>query len=514
MKPEIRQDLKLCILATTAFSLAANSFAYFNLTPHHDAINHTLLFNSKFEIAIGRFLHPVWGKLMGDITTPWFTGLLSILFLSIAVWMCVDILKIRSRVGIIVSAGFLSVNYSIIELCGTFGYVLGAYTFAIMLVCAGAWVVTKHQGIFAVLVAAVLICISMGLYPAYVTVGFTLFLIMLMQQTVAGEGFAKNIRAWIRYITSFAMGGALYFGVYKVVLFLTGIEPRNTYSSPSQLLNMDIKYLIKGLVLTYKCFIRFWILNAPPATLLISVVNLILFVTTVVLVFKRVMKQKQRVVIILLFFLCVALFPLASMLMQLLMQRNKMDFLVSYAVFLFYPGCFSIIEACAPELHSMLSEKKTFWKKYAPRALYFACALVLFTFIRFSNQSYTVSKVIYDRTLTAVSTIIVEMNESEEYIPGKTEVVVIGRLNSKDNNITSTDTIDRFRTIEGYGKVSITYPLTFDRFFRLMGHPINMIQDTSVISLYENNSEITEMPSYPAEGYCRMVDGRMVIKLQ
>ena len=30
-----KQNAKICFLATAAFSLVANAFAYFNLTPHH-----------------------------------------------------------------------------------------------------------------------------------------------------------------------------------------------------------------------------------------------------------------------------------------------------------------------------------------------------------------------------------------------------------------------------------------------------------------------------------------------
>ncbi|MBQ1719765.1 MAG: hypothetical protein II027_03860, partial [Bacteroidales bacterium] len=79
------QNLKICFIATAVFSLVANAFAYFNLTPHHDSILRVLRFAGNLEISTGRFLLPVWGKMIGDIAIPWFTGLLSILFLSLTV---------------------------------------------------------------------------------------------------------------------------------------------------------------------------------------------------------------------------------------------------------------------------------------------------------------------------------------------------------------------------------------------------------------------------------------------
>ena len=47
-----RQNVKICFLATAAFSLVANAFAYFNLTPHHDSINHIFHFAGTWEISL------------------------------------------------------------------------------------------------------------------------------------------------------------------------------------------------------------------------------------------------------------------------------------------------------------------------------------------------------------------------------------------------------------------------------------------------------------------------------
>ena len=511
-----QQKAKICFLATAAFSLVANAFAYFNLTPHHDAIHHMLLFSDDGEISVGRFLHPVWGELVGSVTMPWFTGLLSILFLSITVWFCTDLLNIRSKAGIILTSGFLSVNYSIAELCGTFGYVLGAYTFALMLICAAVWMVANFKRKTSVIAAAVLICISMGLYQAYITVGFTLFLILVMQQTVSWNGLKFHFREWIRFVVPFVAGGILYLIIYKIVLHFTGIEIYTGYNSLTQLSrNLDIRYLVDGAIMIYKDFIRLWFLNKAPSTWLIALVNLTLIITAVVVAVSRIMKQEEaKAIRILLFFLCVVLFPLASTLMSLLMHNTKMNFLVSYAVFLFYPGCISLIEMNGlPSFSSSTSEKSRFTEKRFVKVLCLACSLVLFSFVRFSNGAYSISKVIYDRTITAVTTIMVEMDATEGYLPGETEVVVIGRLDSKESSITSKKSIDYFKkALTGYKKVAITYPQTFERYFHLMGHPINMIHKEAVVSLYENNSTVREMPCYPVAGYCRMVDGRMVVK--
>ncbi len=511
-----RQNIKICFLATAVFSLVANAFAYFNLTPHHDALGYVLGFAGNWEISLGRFLLPIWGRLIVNITIPWFTGLLSILFLSLTVWFCIEILNIRSKAGIILTSGFLSVNYSITELCGTFGYALGAYTFALMLMCAGVWVVASCRSKASVIIAAALICISMGLYQAYITVGFSLFLILVMQQTASEKSLSSHLREWIQYVASFVIGGILYFVVYKTVLHFTGITPPNSYNSLSELSNMDIRYLADGAIMIYKCFIRFWFLSEAPSTWLIALTNLTLIVTAVAVAVSQILKQKEaRAVRMILFFCCIVLFPLASMLMMLAMHKHNMDFLVSYAAFLIYPGCISLIEMNGPlSFCTNAPENKRFFRRHATQAFSLACALILFSFVRFSNEAYTVSKMIYDRTIMAATIIMVEMDATEGYLPGKTEVVVIGRLDSDESSITSLYNFDRFKSIRGFNKVAITYPLSFVTFFKLMGHPINMDwRDKSLTTFYENKPEVKDMPCYPVAGYCRMVDGRMVVKL-
>ena len=142
------QNVKICFLATAAFSLVANAFAYFNLTPHHDAINHIFYFAGNLEISTGRFLLPIWGKMISDITIPWFTGLLSILFLSLTVWFCVEILNIRSKTGIIFTAGFLSVgvNHQCISLRCSSVFLWGStrHTSPWVLHCSSFWLCSRR----------------------------------------------------------------------------------------------------------------------------------------------------------------------------------------------------------------------------------------------------------------------------------------------------------------------------------------------------------------------------------
>ena len=59
---------------TLLFSLLANAFVYFNVSPQHDSVNHMFEFAGTWELSLGRFLLPLYGNLQGQITTPWPTA--------------------------------------------------------------------------------------------------------------------------------------------------------------------------------------------------------------------------------------------------------------------------------------------------------------------------------------------------------------------------------------------------------------------------------------------------------
>ena len=60
----------------------------------------------NWEISLGRFLQPIWAMISGHVTMPWLTGVVSIIFLSISAWFCIEILNIKSNIGIINHIGF------------------------------------------------------------------------------------------------------------------------------------------------------------------------------------------------------------------------------------------------------------------------------------------------------------------------------------------------------------------------------------------------------------------------
>lgn len=498
------KKLKICFISVLVFSLLANAFAYFNFAPHHDAINHVVLFSNNHEVGLGRFLQPLWGMIMGHVTVPWLTGIISIIFLAASAWFCVEILNIKSNIGIILTSGFLSINYSILELCGTYGYALGAYTFALMLVFVGIWVVLKYQNKYAIAIAVLLFFISFGIYQAYITVILVVILILIMLDIMAFKNEKHPINKYMKLLCALIISVIIYFVVFKLVIAYTGIPIKDTKNSISHLSVLSMKSLLISIINNYKDFIKLYFMNEQPSNWLIGLINIILFITTTTVVVKRINELgKNKTMKKLIYVLCVISFPLAAMLISILAEKIK--FLSTYATFMYYPGCIALIENGRGDIEG---DKLNIIPKWVSAI----CFIVLLYFVRISNQAHTVSRILYDRTISNITIIMSSLNEEEEYIPGETEVILIGSLGSNDN-ITEMNNIEGIKEFMGYKKMATTYTMTFDSFAKIIGYPINVNLDDEIASTYKAKEEVKTMPAYPMKGFYKMIDGKMIIKL-
>lgn len=142
----LKTRLMYAALGTLIFSMVANGFAYLNFYPQHDSLNHTLYFANDWEIRLGRFLLPLYGKIRGEITVPWLIGLLSIIYITVTVYLICDMLDIINKWQIFLIAGFLSTNIVITQMCSVFMYVNDSYMLALLFATLGVWIAKNSGG--------------------------------------------------------------------------------------------------------------------------------------------------------------------------------------------------------------------------------------------------------------------------------------------------------------------------------------------------------------------------------
>jgi len=72
---------------------------------------------------------------------------------------------------------------------------------------------------------------------------------------------------------------------------------------------------------------------------------------------------------------------------------------------------------------------------------------------------------------------------------------------------------DGWEWMEGMNNSSITYLQVLRSFIHMMGEQMNIPLDYSGLPDYASMEEVQAMPAFPASGCCRMIDGRLLVKL-
>lgn len=499
-----KNSLKTAIISTFVFSMLANAFAYFNFYPQHDSIYHTFHFAGNWEVSLGRFLLPFYGKIFGDVTLPWIEGILSICFISLSVYSISEILKFTDTWQIVLISGFLSANLCITERAGTFTYVLGAYMLSMFLSCQGVYLLIEYQSMWAKLLAVLCFVCSLGIYQGEIAVGIALLVFCLIRDAFQDQKFSEIIKKWIPIGVVLICSSLIYYILYKLALAVYGIEAANSYNSLSNLANVSLKSLVSVTIGCYKAFVNFFFgSECIIGTVIARSCNIIFGVLTLGILLRHFLVHKMQWYNKAIIILVIMAFPGIACMMNIMMLKGKLSFYVLYALFLYYVLCLLIIKECSDDF------KKLYWAGIVKRVLILCFAAIMFQNVTFSNETYIYQKVMYDRAVSVAGNILNSIETCTEYEAGETEVILIGELQKNDGFSRFSEKAD----LTGGEVLSITYNQTFGSFAKLLGYKFNRLSDTVVVEQYKNCQEVLEMPAYPKEGYWQMIDGKLVIKL-
>ena len=105
-----------------------------------------------------------------------------------------------------------------------------------------------------------------------------------------------------------------------------------------------------------------------------------------------------------------------------------------------------------------------------------------------------------------------KVEETPGYLPGKTPVVIIGDFNQSYMAGDRTE-FQQYADLPGMYASSITYLGAFSNYCsKVLGHPMNLVE-AQAVEKQLNLIEIGQMPAFPKDGFCKLIDGIMIVKL-
>lgn len=498
------KTLKYIFICTLIFMVVAHGYCYTNLNFSHDSMR-TYFWTRSDTIEIGRYMIPLFLILRGKYYPPLIVGLFTYIFMSLTIYLLVDIFKIKSKLNILITSGILVTASTLTLLNATYLEFSDFYTFVILLMTFAAylWKNFKRGYLYAIIP----IFIGLGIYQSYICFFIGIILLLSIKDILENKNnkyiFFKGLKA----IGTLVISLLLYAISLKVVTAVTGITLASKYNSVAGVGDFgsigNIINLIKG---TYeKTF--FYITN--PSTYykkVVAILNLILIIITSGLIIFYLKKNKVSKENKLLLLILVLILPFGINIVYFLGKGVEHQLMI-YSLFLLY--VFAILLTEKFSLDRKL--KKENLTKYFIYFINASLILIIISGIIYSNQCYLKKNLEFDTTLTTINRIIDRMEQVDYYEVGTTKVAIVGEL---QNSLISARRKDfDYQSVGLNQNFSTTYYKSYVQYFKnYLSYPINLVDEKAMKEI-STKEEVKEMDVFPYKNYIKMVDDVLVIKL-
>ena len=498
----IKRDarIKPVIISVFAFSVLAHLFRYTNSAFNSDSLG---IFRGGIDIpkqiGRGRWLQPLYLYVRGPISAPFLIGLLATVYLALSAILIVKILGIRNRGRIVILCGLLAVAPAITITNAAFLPWTDIFMLSLLFSMISAWFMTLSNVKCRYLIAAVFLVLSLALYQAYIGACMVICLFWLLRGCLTGERCRDVIKTAAVMALTFAVGFLLYYGTFKICGLISAASSHSYNSVASATIltgDYHLLHLIKG---AYKSVLHYIL---EPQTLYSAVaggINVILILIAAVFFFLAVKTKDVGRIVISLFL--VSLCPLAAFFIYLL-YGNVSD-LLTFPVSMLYFGVGVLFEL-VPQ-----GADRSFVKGLS-KAVFILSSILIFFNAVYANQLYVKKSVEEQETLSLMTRVLYQMEQTEGYVPGETKIALIGSLENSDAVIekpgyASGGTIDY--------EISIVYYKNYRMYLtNIMGYPINLAEQEEAERIGQEQS-IREMPAFPYPGYTKMYGDTLVVKL-
>jgi len=505
-----RNWLLWAVASTFGWGLIAHGYGFLHDTFTHDSLSGLVgTGGNAWKISLGRFLVPVYRTIFRtDATLPWMVGLLSLLWIGLAVFLTIRLFQIENKALIVLTAGIFTANITVAATAATYLHDLDGNLFGML--CGVAAVYLWRRVKFGEIPGAVCIAMSMALYQSYISVTIVLIMLACILDILDGDTFGNIFLRGLRGVGMLLLGAVVYSLTLKAALSLSGTDAATgSYNSLDNLLKLspaNIVELVKAARL--KCYYRLVGMTSPyPDQLIRNLTDVLIWLCGGALLW-AVIKKRIKLLNVALLAVLLWLLPLGMNLTHVLAAGESHD-LMTYGVWLFWLlvlllGDWSVKNSLGKE------------EKVAKPVQWISAAMVfvlLYSNVQVSNALYLKKDLEQDAHLSMMTRVVYRMEAYEGYIPGETPVVLVGKLDQLNANIRG---FEDYANLTGTWRVDPIYQLGRHRvkaYFNVFLANPALFPEDAVWNAMVQDPRVAEMPCYPAEGCIEMIDGILVVKL-
>lgn len=502
-KIDWKQPQWTCVLAAMICGSIAHLFGLVNVMHNLDNIGQQPA-GYGTGVTSGRWLLSLLGDLTGLLRSNYnltlVNGLAFLLLIALSAGIIVLTLGIRDRRSAALVGMLMSVFPTVV--CTMyFRYTTIYYGIAILLAVLAAWMLDRRK--YGLLLSALCVAGSMGIYQAYVPFTIALFVMVLLRKTLEGEGFWNVVRQGLKDCAALILGLIFYYLCLKICLKLYHTElsdyngVQSMYHYPLSALPGQIKeaiYSVVTLPLNNYCGLA----NLPYIRLCYVAIGLMSAGMAAGVLLMRIRRWDSTAMAAVL----VVLFVVAVNFIVIMCPNSWLYTLMVYPFALI--GCVPLM------LLEVLPEGQKSKQQLARKLVSIVLALLIFGYAYDTNIGYTAVYYATCQVENYVTSLVTQVRMTEGFTTDL-EWAFLGTV--EDPLLHSAWGYEHWFL----GSMSAGDLLSWDSYWHWIqqycGYTVPLAGDGAEQELWENET-VRQMPCWPNAGSIKVVDNYVVIKFQ
>lgn len=503
---KIKSIWKSTFCGTLLIGILTHMFAMTNTLLTYDSIYN--VYSSQNMISSGRqFLKFACG-ISSYYNLPWINGLLSIVWISVAAVLLVEVFRIEESTiaillgGIIVSFPSVSANFA-------YMFAVDGYMLAFLLAVAAFFVTDRRKFGFAP--GIVFMGVSIGIYQAYFSVTVILAICVLLILLLTEDDFKKILNKGVRYLIMGVGGYAFYVVTLKIMLFFQKDASLSGYQGTNLVMGNPFANLGRGVIKAYQQFFIFLLRQnviTANAFMTVAVWAIILFgIGAYVYLFFQ--KKRNNVIRIVCAVVLVLLMPIGATIVDVLSPDTYFHILMRlpWAILL----VFAVVVGKMFLTEAARNQRKIRIRGCAELLQTIIAGVLIFCFMVSANIVYFNLNERYEKTYAVCSLLVDRLYNTEGYETGM-PVAVVGGLPPQSvfpsTDITGNTVLKDYFGCQGDYVVSSTFGIKV-----FCEHYLGVtIEESECAYSEEWADELEEMELFPYAGSIKQIDGIWVVK--
>ncbi len=502
-----KENLRITFISTFIFGLLAHAFSYFNIFLNHDSLLINSNNNFEFYEIHGRFFIRFLSYINGGLTVPFINGIFSLLFLSLACFILINILKLKNKLSIILTCGIFATCPILSVSNASYIFFSDVYMFAFMLSMLAVLVYEKYKMGF--LWAIPLLVCSLGLYQSYIQTSAILLCILfvkgfLIENLTFKHFFKRGIQAFFMFFMSMV--------IYYIIIKYFNSDELGSYRNYNTLGDYSDLNIISLLLHTYYYPLHYLFVEPIAYVSEITKIHnflipfhvfiaLYIIISTVYLAIANKISKFSFLLIAIIGFLM----PFAMGFMVFL-ARQYLGVLIYHSIYFLL-----ILAIVFIDFYKNNEFKCSKFTKTLSSIVCILLCISIFSNIIYANQLYVYKDLHFKGTLSLVTRVVDRIEKIDEFDPAKHQVLFIGEtmLNKNYEYAKLLNAYDPKGNIEPNG--TTTYNMKNYLEF-VLGLNYNFLEPKQANKM-KLQEEIIQMPMYPHKDSIKIIDDVLVVKI-